>query len=189
MRLRGEEERKERLERAKQFAMQDELDRLEKKKFENELIEELEKSDKSAAEVVRKQKAVALKRSSARGSDFGVAPNTSDAKPSLMSKYLSYSRSMLAEKEKDPYEPEDPMADHDACWYDYRDLYELRAGEADAGEAGGGYYRDQHTVDALHDTKRLAGGFNVVTSVWERAVRSAVMGLWIPPLVGPGNDG
>jgi len=182
--LRDEEERRERMERTKVFAQQDEQDKLEKKKFENDLIEELEKSESSAADVIKKQKAVALKRSSARGTDFGVPPNTSDSKPSLMSKYLSYNRSTFSEKEKDPYEPEDPLVDYDASWYDYRDLFTLRGGNVDAGETEGGYYRDQTTTDALHDAKKLAGGFNVVQSVWERAVRSAVMGLWTAPLGG-----
>ena len=76
--------------------------------------------------------------------------------------------------EKDPYEPEDPMADYDENWYDYRDMFELRDREKP--------YVDAATEAALQDKKKLAGGMDVRKSVWERSVRSAVMGLWTPPV-------
>jgi hypothetical protein len=40
---------------------------------------------------------------------------------------------------------------------------------------------DPVSADMLRDEKALAGGFEA-HKVWERAVRSAVMGLWLPPV-------
>ena len=175
VRLQDEDDRRQRAQRAADFAKQDEVDRAERKQDESELIKLLQESDVPALLVLQKQKAVALKRSSARMASDSVPPNTANSKPSLLSKYMQYNRSNFPEREiKDPFEPEDPMADYDENWYDYRDLFELGI--------KGKEYMDSGIQDALSDTKKLAGGFDVVKSVLERALRSAVMGLWTLPL-------
>jgi CDK-activating kinase assembly factor MAT1 len=181
VRLRDEEERRQRAERAAAFAQQDAEDRKEREEAELELIRALETSDETATakEVIKKQRAVALKKSSARHA-LPPAPNTSDSKPSLLSKYLGFNRSNFSEPEKDAFEPEDPMEDYDTLFYDYRDLFELREESYP--------YRDASTEAALHDLKKRAGGFDVKMSVWERSVRSAVMGLTIRPMQDTGGD-
>lgn len=157
-------------------------DKKEKQAAEEELIRALEESDESSAkEVIKKQRAVALKKSSARHALQSNIPNNSDSKPSLLSKYMSYNRSTFSEQEKDIYQPEDPMEDYDMLWYDYRDLFELRRADQP--------YRDEVSESALRDVKRIAGGFDVRTSVWERSIRSAVMGLTVRPLSGVHEEG
>lgn len=178
VRMRDEEERRLRTERAMEFAKQDLEDKKEKVAAEQELIKALEEGDDevSAKEVIKKQRAVALKKSSARHALQHNSANNSDSKPSLLSKYLSYNRSTFSEQEKDMYEPEDPMEDYDTLFYDYRDLFDLRDESSQPG------YRDDASENALRDVRRKAGGFDVKTSVWERSIRSAVMGLTVRPL-------
>jgi hypothetical protein len=65
----------------------------------------------------------------------------------------------------------DIFADIDA-WDDYSSLFTLPKSPADVV--------DPVCEGVARDEKALAGGFEV-HKVWERAVRSAVMGLWIPP--------
>lgn len=101
-------------------------------------------------------------------------------KPSLLSRYAGFNRKSFAAEQdkKDPFAPEDPMADYDTAFYDYRDLFTLRSVEQP--------YADKGTHDVLRDGKKQGGGFNVRKSVWERAIRSAVMGLWTPPVDATG---
>jgi CDK-activating kinase assembly factor MAT1 len=173
--LQDEEERRLRTERAAEFARQDELDKIEKEKDEKELIKALEAGEGSADKIIKKQKAVALKRSSARMASSNFPPNTETGRPSLLSKYLQFNKSNFSEADKqDALLPEDPISDYDQKWYDYRDLFKLRATSTG--------YVDQASEDLLNDTKKLAGGFDIAKSVWERATRSAVMGLWVTPL-------
>jgi len=73
--LQDEEERRLRTERAAEFARQDELDKIEKEKDEQELIKALEAGEGSADKIIKKQKAVALKRSSARMASSNFPPN------------------------------------------------------------------------------------------------------------------
>ena len=178
VRLQDEEERKQKLERAAEFAKQDALDKAERAREERDIIQALEEGEGSADKIVKKQRAVALKRSSARQAFDPLPPNTSNSKPSLLSKYAGFNRANFAAAaggvEKDPFEPEDPMADYDENWYDYRDLFELRETNRP--------YVDPATEAALQDRKKLAGGMDVKKSVWERSVRSAVMGLWTQPV-------
>lgn len=181
VRLRDEEERRLRAERALEFAKQDLEDKKERKQAEDELIRALEETsdDVSAKEVIKKQRAVALKKSSARhalqqGGKDNFTPNTSDSKPSLLSKYMGFNRSTFSEQEKDQFEPEDPLQDYDTLWYDYRDLFELKTED--------NTYRDEASEAAIRDAKKIAGGFDVKMSVWERSIRSAVMGLTVRPL-------
>lgn len=186
VRLQAEDERRLKAQRAAEFAEQDEKDKAERERDEKELIRMLEESDAPAAQVIKKQRAVALKKSSARAAlDANRPPNTANSQPSLLSKYMSYNRAAFGEVEKDPYEPEDPLADYDEGWYDYRDLFTLRSTDNP--------YSDRGTEDALLDRRKLAGGFDVRASVWERAIRSAVMGLWSRPkgakLGGDPGDG
>ncbi|KAK9895734.1 CDK-activating kinase assembly factor [Cystobasidium minutum MCA 4210] len=176
VRLRDEEERRLKAERALEFAKQDAEEKKERQAAENELIRALEETsdDVSAKEVIKKQRAVALKKSSARHALQSTAPNTSDSKPSLLSKYMGFNRSTFSQQEKDQFEPEDPLQDYDTLWYDYRDLFELKSEE--------NTYRDEPSEAAIRDAKKRAGGFDVKISVWERSIRSAVMGLTIRPL-------
>lgn len=176
VRLQDEEDRRQKAERAAEFAKQDALDKEERAQQERNIIQALEEGEGSAEKIVKKQRAVALKRSSARQALDPLPPNTSNSKPSLLSKYAGFNRANFAAGniEKDPFEPEDPMADYDQNWYDYRDLFTLR----DLSRP----YVEQATEAALHDRKKLAGGMDVKRSVWERSVRSAVMGLWTPPV-------
>ena len=152
------------------------MDKAERAREEREILQALEEGEGSADKIIKKQRAVALKRSSARQAFDPLPPNTSNSKPSLLSKYAGFNRANFnsANVEKDPYEPEDPMADYDENWYDYRDMFELRDREKP--------YVDAATEAALQDKKKLAGGMDVRKSVWERSVRSAVMGLWTPPV-------
>lgn len=180
LRLREGEERKERAQRAADFARQDEVDRAEREKEEKELIKALESGEGSADKILKKQRLVALKRSSARQAMEASNPNTSNSKPSLLSKYAAFNKSAFSQAEKDPFEPEDPLADYDENWYDYRDLSDLPEYQ--------NAYRDEGTQEALLDGKKLTGGFDVRVSVWERAVRSSVMGLWTKPLADGDGD-
>lgn len=173
VRLQDEEERRLRRERALEFAKRDEEDRRERMRDETELINALEQGEGSVDKILRKQKAVALKRSSARVANNDLPPNTASGRPSLLSKYLQYNKAGGARADPvDEFAPEDPMSDYDTSWYDYRDLFVVRQS-----------YEDPTGAACLRDpVKQLAGGFDVSKSVWERALRSAVMGLWTVPL-------
>lgn len=188
VRLRDEDEKKARQARAAEFLAQDAEDKREKAKDERELIQALEDSAntdaadgpldeaeqaKKAKDIVKQHRAVALKRSSARVAASAVAPRSDlpDNSPSsLLSKYLRLNKSAVIEK--DPFEPENPLVDYDTFYYDYRDLFSIENS-----------YVDESTNGALQsDPRKLAGGFDAKSSVWERCLRSAVMGLWITPV-------
>ena len=187
IRAQDEDERRRKQEQAAEFAQRDAAERAEREKEEHELLQLLEASGEGedASKVIRKHRAVALKRSSARmASDTTQAPQAgagAGEKPSLLSRYAGFSRkSFAAEQDKrDPFAPEDPMADHDTAFYDYRDLFTLRSVEQP--------YVDRGSQEVLGDGKKQGGGFDVRKSVWERAIRSAVMGLWTPPVGALGS--
>jgi CDK-activating kinase assembly factor MAT1 len=187
IRAQDEEERRRKQEQAAEFAQRDAAERAEREKEEQELLQLLEASGEGedASKVIRKHRAVALKRSSARmASDTTQSSHTGagSGKPSLLSRYAGFNRNSFAaeQNKKDPFAPEDPMADYDTAFYDYRDLFTLRSVEQP--------YVDKGTHEVLRDGKKQGGGFDVRKSVWERAIRSAVMGLWTP-LVGVSDAG
>ena len=182
VRSRDEEERKQRQARAAEFAAIDEEDKRERKRDEKELINKLEaeeggSSSASAQRIIKQHRADAAKRSAARlAAHENKPPNTSDSAPTLLSKYLGFSRhsKMQQEVQVDMFAPEDPLSDYDTLWYDYRDMFTLQS-----------TYMDEPADQAMQGKdgqRRSAGGFIPQVSVWERCIRSAVMGLWMPPL-------
>lgn len=172
-------------ERALEFAKQDEEDKVLKQQAEKDLIKALEESEnsESANNIIKKQRAVALKKSSARHALVYNDNPLDSNKPSLLSKMMGYNRSTFGshqQNDENSYAPEDPLSDYDSLYYDYRDLFELR--EEEKSNDGTTYYRDSQSENALHDLKKMAGGLDVRSAIWERSIRSAVMGLWTMPL-------
>lgn len=129
------------------------------------LIDNLENSDADAARLVEQARAEALKRAAARtaAAQQAVAQQQSSAAHAL--------RSRAALSAAVPDVPHVPLLD---SYYAYEDLYHLRGSYFDpASEA---VRRDKEGV-------MRAGGYRV-EEAWERALRSAVAGLDIPPFGG-----
>ena len=155
-----ETERRERENRATQLRQEEEEEREEREKERREIIDKLETSDKSAAKVIAKSKANALKRASAR-----VAANANVAQSNAK---LLRTRAAVDV----PDVPHVPFQDN---WYSYEDKYQV--------DPNG--YNDFFSEAVRKDREGIMrGGGYMVEEAWERALRFAVAALDLPPLAG-----
>ncbi|EKM82861.1 hypothetical protein AGABI1DRAFT_118290 [Agaricus bisporus var. burnettii JB137-S8] len=160
-----ETERREREARAQELRREEEEEREEREKGKREIIDKLETSNKDAAKVVAKTRANALKRSQAR---------SSSASQLMSSSRLL--RSRAAQSTNVPDVPHVPLQDN---YYAYEGKFVLRPE---------GY------LDFLSEAVRkdregiMRGGGYKVEEAWERALRSAVAALDLPPLSGLPNQ-
>ncbi|KAF8524236.1 CDK-activating kinase assembly factor MAT1-domain-containing protein [Gautieria morchelliformis] len=155
-----ERDRREREERMRELRREEEEERQEREKERRAIIDGLESGKEgSAARVIAKTRAEALKRTAARTASSSI--------PS-QSKLL---RSRAAIASTVPDVPHVPLTDD---WYAYEDQYVRRT-----------YYDDPSSVAVRADREGLmrAGGY-CVDEVWERAIRMAVAGLEISPSQG-----
>lgn len=131
-------------------------------KRERELIDKLETSTQDAGKLVAKSRAEAQKRSAARST------TTFQSTSSLL-------RSRAAQSTAVPDPPHVPLQDD---WDDYKDKYVVRTS-----------YHDPMSEPVRKDKEGImrAGGYRI-EEAWERALRSAVAGLDLQPLVGFGLD-
>ena len=152
-------ERREREQRASQLRREEEEEREEREKEKREIIDKLETSDKSAAKLIAKSRANALKRSTARAAATTVVQSSAK---------LLRTRAALDVRDV----PHVPFQDN---WYAYEDKYQLNP-------AG---YEDLFSEEVRKDRTGImrGGGYNI-EEAWGRALRSAVAGLDLPPLVG-----
>ncbi|KAH7926298.1 CDK-activating kinase assembly factor [Leucogyrophana mollusca] len=155
-------ERQEREQRASEARREEEMEREEREKGRREIIDRLETSSKNAAKVIAKSRAEANKRSSAR-----------TAADTVLKSNAQLLRSRAAQSTVVPDVPHVPLQDD---WYAYEDIYTLMSS-----------YEDPYSEAVRKDREGImrAGGYRV-EEAWERALRSAVMGLDLLPLVGQG---
>ena len=152
-------ERREREQRASQLRREEEEEREEREKEKREIIDKLETSDKSAARLIAKSRANALKRSTARAAATTVVQSSAK---------LLRTRAALDVRDV----PHVPFQDN---WYAYEDKYQLNP-------AG---YDDPFSEEVRKDRTGImrGGGYNI-EEAWGRALRCAVAALDLPPLVG-----
>ncbi|KAG6333984.1 hypothetical protein ID866_5107 [Astraeus odoratus] len=160
LREQEEQDRIEREQRALEARRQEELERVEKEKGRREIIDRLETSTKDAAKVIAKSRAEASKRAASRAA----ATTTIKSNAQLL-------RSRAAQSTVIPDVPHIPLQDD---WYAYEDMYT----RLDA-------YDDMYSEAVRADREGImrAGGYRV-EEAWERALRSAVTALFLPPLSG-----
>ncbi|KAI0797846.1 CDK-activating kinase assembly factor [Abortiporus biennis] len=154
-----EADRLEREHRASELRRLEQEEQDEKEQSRQAIIDKLETSDKDAIKLVARSRAEALKRASAK--------TTTPAFQSS-SRLL---RSRAAQSTVIPDVPHVPLQDD---WYAYEDMFTMRSN-----------YDDPISEAVRKDREGImrAGGY-VVEEAWERALRSAVAGLDIPPLQG-----
>lgn len=155
-----EQDRLEREQRALEARKEEELEREEKEKDRREIINRLETSTTDAAKVIAKSRAEANKRLSAR-----------TAATTLAKSSAQLLRSRAAQSTTVPDVPHVPLQDD---WYAYEDMYTLRDD-----------YDDVYSEAVREDREGImrAGGYRI-QEAWDRAVRSAVTALFLPPLSG-----
>ncbi|KAA1474853.1 CDK-activating kinase assembly factor [Dentipellis sp. KUC8613] len=157
-----EAEKRERQLRADELRRAEEEERDARENERRELIDSLERSDADAARLVRRSRADALKRAAAR---------TAAASQAVQQSSAMLLRNRAAQSSTVPDVPHVPLQDD---WYAYDDKYTMRETYVDpASEA---VRRDREGI-------MRAGGYRV-EEAWERALRSAVAGLEVTPLVG-----
>jgi CDK-activating kinase assembly factor MAT1 len=111
--------------------------------------------------VIARSRADALRRSSARNASSSAMQSTS---------YAQLLRSRAAQSTVVPDVPYVPLQDD---WYAYEDMFEMK-----------GMYEDRASEAVRKDREGImrAGGYRV-EDAWERALRSAVAGLDLQPLL------
>ncbi|KAG6909838.1 hypothetical protein DXG01_015111 [Tephrocybe rancida] len=166
-------ERRERENRAMELRREEEEEREEREKGRREIIDKLETSDKNAVRIITKSRANAAKRSSARSTSTTVLQSNA--------KLL---RSRAAQSTAIPDAPHVPLEDDS---YAYEDMFEMRTSG----------YQDFMSEAVRKDREGIMrGGGYRVEEAWQRALRSAVAALDLPPLSGlpvsslvdPGGD-
>ena len=155
-------ERRDREQRALEARREEEEEREELERGHREIIDRLETSDKDATRVIARSRADALKRSSARTTSTSAVQSTS---------YAQLLRNRAAQNTVVSDVPHVSLQDN---WYAYDDMFEMK--EAYEDRASEAVRRDREGV-------MRAGGYRV-EDAWERALRSAVAGLDVRPLVG-----
>lgn len=157
-----EYERKLREQRALEVRREEDEERENKEKRERDLIDKLETSTQDATKLVAKARAEAQKRSAARSA------TTFQSTSSLL-------RSRAAQSKVIPDPPHVPLQDN---WDDYTDKYVVRTD-----------YHDPMSEPVRKDKEGIirAGGYSI-EEAWERALRCAVAGLDLRPLVGFGPE-
>ena len=158
-----EAERRDREQRALEARREEEEERDELERGHREIIDRLETSDKDATRVIAKSRADALKRSSARNASTSTATHSTS--------YAQLLRTRAAQSTVVPDVPHVPLQDG---WYAYEDMYDIRES-----------YEDRISEAVKKDREGImrAGGYRI-RDAWERALRSAVAGLNVQPLVG-----
>ncbi|RDB21000.1 RNA polymerase II transcription factor B subunit 3 [Hypsizygus marmoreus] len=156
-----EGERREREYRAMELRREEEEEREEREKGRREIIDKLETSDKNAAKVIAKSRANALKRSSARF-----------ASTTVLQSNAKLLQSRAARSSAIPDAPHVPLQDN---WYAYEDMFQMRSG---------GYHDFMSEAVRKDREGIMRGGGYKVEEAWERALRSAVAALDLPPLCG-----
>ncbi|KAG1904120.1 CDK-activating kinase assembly factor MAT1-domain-containing protein [Suillus fuscotomentosus] len=153
-------ERQEKEQRALELRREQEIEREERETAQREIIDRLETSTKSAAKVIAKSRAEAMKRSSARSTTTTVLRSNAQ----LL-------RARAAQSTVIPDPPHVPLQDD---WYAYDDLYTIRD-----------QYDDMYSDAVRKDREGImrAGGYRV-EEAWDRALRCAVAGLDLLPLSG-----
>jgi CDK-activating kinase assembly factor MAT1 len=153
-------ERQEKEQRALELRREQEIEREERETAQREIIDRLETSTKSAAKVIAKSRAEAMKRSSARSTTTTVLRSSAQ----LL-------RARAAQSTVVPDPPHVPLQDD---WYAYEDLYVVRD-----------QYDDMYSDAVRKDREGImrAGGYRV-EEAWDRALRCAVAGLDLAPLSG-----
>lgn len=163
-------ERKEREARAAELQREEDEEREERERGKREIIDKLETSQKDAHKVVAKSRANALKRSNAKA--------TATASASMA---FNYAKLLKARNSKAaiPDEPHVPLQDD---YYAYEDMYVLQPDG----------YEDPFSEAVRKDHEGIMrGGGYMVEEAWVRALRSAVAGLNLAPLIGlpPASSG
>ncbi|KIK45807.1 hypothetical protein CY34DRAFT_77187 [Suillus luteus UH-Slu-Lm8-n1] len=153
-------ERQEKEQRALELRREQEIEREERETAQREIIDRLETSTKSAAKVIAKSRAEAMKRSSARSTTTTVLRSNAQ----LL-------RARAAQSTVVPDPPHVPLQDD---WYAYEDLYTVRD-----------QYDDMYSDAVRKDREGImrAGGYRV-EEAWDRALRCAVAELDLAPLSG-----
>ncbi|KDQ13227.1 hypothetical protein BOTBODRAFT_33832 [Botryobasidium botryosum FD-172 SS1] len=152
-------ERREREEMAEEMRRIAEEERIEREKAKEEIINRLESSDASATDLIAKSRAEAAKRAARRKPLAGLSASSARAR-------LNGTAHSAVQAQDVPHVP---LTD---TWYACEDKYVLRA-----------EYDDplSERVRADEQGAMRAGGY-MLEQAWERALRTAVMGLNIMPL-------
>ncbi|KZV67978.1 CDK-activating kinase assembly factor [Peniophora sp. CONT] len=161
------EQKRQRAARAEELRLAEEEERAAREAERRALIDSLEGSNADAARLVHKARKEALKRAAAR---------TAAAQESVRQQSnAQLLRKRAAAAKATPDEPHVPLDDD---WYAYEDMYSRLP-----------TYYDPQSEAVRKDREGVmrAGGYRV-EEAWERALRSAVAGLSLPPLVGLGVD-
>jgi CDK-activating kinase assembly factor MAT1 len=157
-----EAERRERQLRAEELRRAEEEERDAREGERRALIDNLEHSDADAARLVAQAREDALKRAAAR---------TAAAQQVVQQSSANLLRSRAAQSAVVPDQPHVPLQDD---VYAYDDMYALRSS-----------YYDPISDAVRRDKEGImrAGGYRL-EEAWERALRSAVAGLDLPPSDG-----
>jgi len=153
-------ERRERELRAQELRREEEEEREEREKGKREIIDKLETSNKDAAKVIKQTRKNALKRSQARSASSQLMSNS------------QLLRSRAAQSTNIPDVPHVAIQDN---YYVYADKFTMRVE---------GYH--DFLSEAVRKDREgiMRGGGYKVEEAWERALRSAVAALDLPPLSG-----
>ena len=154
-------ERRERQLRAEELRRAEEEERDAREGQRRALIDNLEHSDGDATRLVAQARAEALKRAAAR---------TAAAQQAVQQSSANLLRSRAVQSAVVPDQPHVPLQDD---FYAYEDMYALRSGSCYFDPASDAVRRDKEGI-------MRAGGYRL-EEAWERALRSAVAGLDIPP--------
>jgi len=163
--------RKEREERKAELLRLEEEARREEEEIRRATIRSLETTDVSAEKLVARQRAVAQKRATARALASDLATKSTMAMPSLGG-LIDPNAAEGADGNRPDIEGEL------AQWDDYSSMFDLKGLGANLQP---GYVDHESMQFVLADhALALVGGFEV-EAVWERQLRSAMMGLFVPP--------
>lgn len=171
--------KREREERKAELMRLEEEAQREERELKQETIRNLADSDVSAEKLVARQRALAQKKSAARALASDLATKSTLTMPSLTG-LLDPSSSQVDQDQKPDIEGELRR------WDDYSNRFELQTFQ-DGYRPG---YVDEESIGIVLSDDRLAfvGGFELET-VWERQIRSAVMGLFVSrPEEGSSNQ-
>ncbi|OAV89597.1 hypothetical protein, variant [Puccinia triticina 1-1 BBBD Race 1] len=163
--------RKEREERKAELLRLEEEARREEEEIKRATIHSLETSNVSADKLVARQRAVAQKRATARALASDLATKATVAMPSL-SGLIDPSSMEGADVNRPDIEGELGQ------WDDYSSMFDLK--RLDANLQPGYIDHDSMRLVLADHALALVGGFEI-ESVWERQLRSAMMGLFVPP--------
>ncbi|KAG6874303.1 hypothetical protein C0995_001528 [Termitomyces sp. Mi166 len=159
-----ETDRRERENRAMELRREEEEEREEREKGKKDIIDKLETSDKNALKIISKSRANAAKKSSARS-----------ASASVLQSNAKLLRSRAAQSTVIPDAPHVALDDD---WYVYEDMFEMKNGG----------YQDFLSEAVRKDREGIMrGGGYRIEEAWQRALRSAVAALDLPPLSGLPN--